>query len=210
MRLKLNRRELLEKCMSVGVVTSTASLMPSVLAEAWGRTEAANRPPTPMDQLGPFYKRLAPDGNMMRQPGDPGMPLEVDGVIYSTRGEVIPTARLEIWQTSHIGLYDLEGYRYRAILSANAQGAYNISSVIPGHYPARLCQHVHYLVTAPGFKPLTTQLYFATDPVFEGNPDKNFAKGDAASREIIRPVTLVGDPHEIHAHVQFEIVMEPR
>lgn len=96
MRLKLNRRELLERCVSVGVVTSTGGLMPSVLAEAWGDTETANRPPTPMDQLGPFYKRLAPAGNMMRQPGDPGMPLVVDGVIYSTRGEVIPTASLKI------------------------------------------------------------------------------------------------------------------
>jgi len=160
-------------------------------------------------ELGPFYKRLAPAGNKMRQPDDPGMPLEVDGVIYSTRGEVIPTASLEIWQTSHVGLYDLDGYRYRATLSSNAKGEYNISSVIPGHYPARRCQHVHYLVTAPGFKPLTTQLCFATDPVFEGNLDKNFAKGDAASREIVRPFTLVGDPHEIHAHVRFELVLEP-
>ncbi len=67
MGLKLNRRELLEKCLSVGVVTSTAGLMPSVLAEAWGHMEAANRPPTPMDQLGPFYKGLAPAGKMMRK-----------------------------------------------------------------------------------------------------------------------------------------------
>jgi hypothetical protein len=41
MRVKLNRRELLEKPMSVGVVTSTAYLMPAVLAEDWGHTEAA-------------------------------------------------------------------------------------------------------------------------------------------------------------------------
>lgn len=162
--------------MSIGIVTSTVGLVPSVLAEAWAHTEAANRPPTPMDELGPFYKRLAPAGNKTRQPGDPGMPMEVDGAIYSTRGEVIPTASLDIRQTSHVGLYDLEGYRYRATVSASTKGEYNISSVIPGHYPARVCQHVHYLVTAPGFKPLTTQLYFATDPVFEGNPDKNFAK----------------------------------
>ena len=209
MRLKWNRRELLEKCVSVGVVISTAGLMPSALAEAWSDTEAPKRPPTPMDELGPFYKRQSPLGNTMRRPGDPGMPLEVDGIVYSTRGEVIPSASLEIWQTNHVGLYDLEGYSYRTNLTSNAKGEYNISSVIPGHYPARKCQHVHYLVTAPGFRPFTTQLYFATDPVFEGDPDKNFSKGDAASREIVRPVTLVGDPHEIHAHVHFELVLEP-
>ena len=80
---------------------------------------------------------------------------------------------------------------------------------MPGHYPARVCQHIHYLVTAPGHKPLTTQLYFATDPVFEGDPDKNYKKDSlVTSRELVRPVTLVGDPKDIHAAVQFELALE--
>ena len=32
------------------------------------------------------------------------------------------------------------------------------------------------MVTAPGHKPLITQLYFATDPVFDGDPGRNFSK----------------------------------
>ncbi len=135
------------------------------------------------------------------------MPLVVAGQVFDTRGEKIPGATIEIWQTDHLGLYDLEGYRYRAKLATNAEGKYDFSSVMPGHYPARVCQHVHYLVTAPGHKPLITQLYFGTDPVFDGDPDKNFEQGDSTSRELIRPVTLVGDPNDIHAAVQFELVM---
>ena len=116
---------------------------------------------------------------------------------------------MEIWQTNHVGLYDNEGYHYRARLSTNAEGGYDFSSVIPGHYPARVCQHVHYLVTAPGHKPLTTQLYFATDPVFEGDPDKNYVRDPLiTSRELVRPVMLKGDPQQVFAAVVFDLVLE--
>ena len=206
--MPLDRRELLAKCMAFGVVASTSSLLPSVLAEAWEQKENIRRP-TPTVELGPFYKRRAPNANALREAGDPGMPLEVAGQVFSTRGEAISGATIEIWQTNHVGLYDLDGYHYRAKLTAAAEGKYDFSSVIPGHYPARVCQHVHYLVTASGHKPLTTQLYFATDPVFEGDPDKNYTRDQLiTSRELIRPVTLVGDPKDIHAAVRFELVLE--
>ncbi len=207
--MRLGRRDLIGKCMAVGVVTSTANLLPSTIAEAWAQKERPDRHPTPPAELGPFYKRSAPHTNILQTPGDPGMPLVVTGAVFSTRGEAIPSASVEVWQTNHLGLYDLEGYHYRAKLSTTAEGRYDFSSVIPGHYPARVCQHVHYLVMAPGHKPLTTQLYFATDPVFEGDPDKNYTRDPlVTSRELVRPVTLVGDPKQIHAAVQFELVLE--
>jgi protocatechuate 3,4-dioxygenase beta subunit len=205
----LSRRDLLAKCMAAGVLTSTANLLSSTLAHAWELSETARRHPTPAAELGPFYKKLAPGTNMLRKPGDPGMPLVVTGKVFDTRGDVVPATTVEVWQTNHVGLYDLEGYDYRAKLTANAEGQYDFSSVMPGHYPARVCQHVHYVVTAPGHKPLTTQLYFATDPVFEGDPDKNYTRDPLiTSRELVRPVTLVGDPKDIHAAVLFELVLE--
>ena len=205
--MPLSRRDLMARCMAVGVVTSTANLLPSALAEAWEQNETI-RQLTPTVELGPFYKRRAPGTNMLREPGDPGMPLVITGQVFNTRGEAIPEATVEIWQTNNLGLYDLDGYRYRAKLTTSAEGMYDFSSVMPGHYPARVCQHVHYLVTARGHKPLTTQLYFATDPVFEGNPDKNYTRDPlVTSRELVRPVTLVGDPKDIHAAVRFELVL---
>jgi len=207
--MNFSRRDLLAKCVALGVVTSTSNLLPSVMAEAWEQREQHSLNPTAHAELGPFYKRLAPAGNMLRQPGDPGMPLVVSGKVFNIRGEALPNATVEVWQTNHLGLYDLEGYRYRAKLATHADGKYDFSSVMPGHYPARVCQHVHYLVTAPGHKPLTTQLYFATDPVLEGDPDKNYTKDPLiTSRELVRPVTLIGDPKELHAAVQFELVLE--
>jgi hypothetical protein len=68
---------------------------------------------------------------------------------------------------------------------------------------------VHYLMTAPGHKPLITQLYFSTDPVFEGNPDKNYTRDPLiTSRELVRPVMIKGEPQQMFALVNFDIVLE--
>jgi protocatechuate 3,4-dioxygenase beta subunit len=206
--MNFNRRELLERCAAFGAITLAASMPLSELAFAWDEAEK-KRPATPHCELGPFYKRLAPNTSMLRAPGDSGMPLAISGVIYDTRGEVVSDAKLEIWQTDNSGHYDIEGYRYRAVLEPGAKGAYAIESVLPGHYPTRVCQHVHYLITAPGHKPLITQMYFASDPVFEGDPDKNYSRDPLiTSRELIRPVMIKGDPKQIIAAVNFDLVME--
>ena len=203
----LNRREILQKCLALGSITLIASSSRAAMLLAFEEKEL--RKPTPANELGPFYKKRAPETATLRAPGDPGMPLSVSGQILDTRGEKLPNVVLEVWQTDHLGHYDLDGYRYRAKLPADNSGNYKFESVMPGHYPDRVCQHVHYLVTAPGHKPLVTQLYFATDPVFEGDPDKNFNRDPLIhNRELVRPVMLVGDPKDIHAAVNFELCLE--
>jgi catechol 1,2-dioxygenase len=205
--MTLTRRELLERCAALGVVTFATSMPLVGVAAEWDAAE--KRQPTPYCELGPFYKREAPNTTMLRAAGDTGMPLALSGIVYNTRGEVVPDAKLEIWQTDNDGHYDIEGFRYRTLLKPGAKGAYAIESVLPGHYPDRVCQHVHYLTTAPGHKPLITQLYFATDPVFEGNPDKNFTRDPlCTSRELVRPVVIKGDPKQIVAAVTFDLVLE--
>lgn len=202
------RRELLERCAAFGALAMATSLPLSALATEWDDAEK-KRQPTPFCELGPFYKREAPSTSMLRAPNDPGMPLALSGVVFDTRGDVVPDAKVEIWQTDYFGHYDNEGYRYRAVLTPGPKGSYSIESVMPGHYPDRVCQHVHYLTTAPGHKPLITQLYFATDPVFEGDPDKNFTRDPLiTSRELVRPVVIKGDPKQVMAAVNFDLVME--
>lgn len=203
----LNRREILQKCLTLGSITLLASTNSAAMLLAFEEKEL--RKATPANELGPFYKKRAPETAMLRAAGDPGMPLSVSGQILDTRGEKLPNVVVEVWQTDHLGHYDLDGYRYRAKLPADSSSNYKFESVMPGHYPDRVCQHIHYLVTAPGHKPLVTQLYFATDPVFEGDPDKNFNRDPLIhSRELVRPVMLVGDPKDIHAAVNFELCLE--
>ena len=205
--MNFTRRELLERCVVFGAVTVASTVSLPTLAEAWDAAE--KKKPTPWCELGPFYKREAPHSSMLRAPGDAGMPLTLSGVAYNTRGETVPDAKLEIWQADNDGHYDVDGYRFRALLEPGPKGAYAIESVIPEHYPDRVCQHVHYLVTAPGLKPLITQMYFATDPVFDGNPDKNYTRDPlCTSRELVRPVVIKGDPKQIVAAVTFDLVLE--
>jgi hypothetical protein len=66
-------------------------------------------------------------------------------------------------------------------------------------------------VTAPGHQPLVTQLYFGSDPVFEGDPAKNFKRDPLISSiELVRPVTIKGDPKEMIAAVTFDLILEKR
>ncbi len=205
----LTRRQILENCLALGSLTVISSTPAAAMIGAMQDQELRHRRPTPPNEIGPFYKKRSPETAMLRAPGDPGMPLAVSGQVFNTRADTLPDAVIEVWQADHLGHYDLGGYRYRAKLTADNNGSYRFDSMMPGHYPDRVCQHVHYLVTAPGHKPLVTQLYFSTDPVFEGDPDRNFARDPLIhSRELVRPVILSGDPKTIQAVVRFELVLE--
>jgi protocatechuate 3,4-dioxygenase beta subunit len=207
---KLSRRDSLLQCVAAGALRIAPWLGTAAAVDALEAQErGAGKKATPWNEIGPFYKRLAPNHAQLRKTGEPGLPLAVSGTVFGTRGEALAGAKVEIWQADHLGLYDLDGYRFRAALMADEAGKYSFDSIMPGHYPARVCQHIHYLVTAPGHKPLITQLYFATDPVFEGNPDRNYSRDPLVmSRELVRPVMLTGDPNAIQAKVEFEVVLE--
>ena len=207
--MELNRRDLLAKCVALGAVKLCNGLSLAAATEAWLLAEKTARHATPIDQLGPFYKKDAPVTSMLRGPDDKGMPLAVTGAVYSARGEALPGATIELWQASNTGHYDLSGYRYRATLLSATDGKYGFQSMIPGHYPSRLCQHIHFLVRAPGHKPLVTQMYFGSDPVFKGDPAKNPHPEDCPSIELVRPILLMGYPESMTANADFELVMEP-
>ncbi|MGA7854471.1 MAG: hypothetical protein WCA15_14185 [Candidatus Acidiferrales bacterium] len=205
--MTIGRRELLERCLAFGSLTIAGATSLSAVASAWD--DAEKRQPTAWCELGPFYKRQAPRGSMLRGAHDPGMPLAVAGNVYDVNGELLLDATLEIWQTDNAGHYDNEGYLYRAMMQPDQKGGYAFESVMPGHYPQRVCQHVHYLVTAPRHKPLTTQLYFATDPVFDGNPEKYYKRDPLiTSLELVRPVVIKSDSKQVLASVNFDIVLE--
>jgi protocatechuate 3,4-dioxygenase beta subunit len=207
----LTRRGLLERCAVFGALSFAIPTTISQLAEAWESAEMKKLSPTPRCELGPFYRRGAPNTAHMRTEQDTGMPLLLSGTVFSESGEALSNGKVEVWQTDHYGHYDIEGYRFRASLIADQKGTYLVNSVMPGHYPDRVCQHIHYLVTAPGHKPLVTQLYFGTDPVFDGDPGKNFHRDPLiTSMELVRPVVIKGDPKAMIAAVNFDVVLEKR
>jgi catechol 1,2-dioxygenase len=203
-----SRRDVLRECLAAGILLVPTGWGEAELLHAWLEAPQERRP-TAHVEMGPFYRRRAPATAMMRNAGDPGVPLTVTGRAIGINGEAVAGAVIEVWQANHGGLYDLEGFHYRAALAPSPNGAYSFESVIPGHYPARVARHVHYFVTAPGYKPLSTQLYFATDEVFEGKPETLYTKDPLiTSVTLVRPVRLAGLPERPTASVEFEIVLE--
>lgn len=205
----LKRREMLERCITTGALIAGVPMSQSRLLALWEETEAQAHRPTPQNAMGPFFKKGAPNTPDLRAPGDPGVSLQVSGRVRNTRGDLLPDARLEVWQADHAGHYDLKGYHYRARLALPSNAEYKIETVMPGHYPDRVAQHVHFMVSAPGHKTLVTQMYFATDPVFGGDPAKNYHKDPLLDTpDLILPVTLFEQTGAVHAAVSFEICLE--
>jgi protocatechuate 3,4-dioxygenase beta subunit len=125
--------------------------------------------PTPPDILGPFYKEGAPfifGGEMVADPT-----LHLSGRVMDTDGNPVG-ATLDFWQANEKGEYDLDGYHFRGKVQAEPGGCvYELHTARPGDYkisdpgqPEEFrCAHIHVIVTAEGYKPLTTQLYFPDD-----------------------------------------------
>ncbi|MBI4470632.1 MAG: hypothetical protein HY650_15060 [Acidobacteria bacterium] len=205
---KLTRREALEKCIAGGSLLAAAPISDVRLFELWTQEKEIYKA-TPTNALGPFFKKGAAETAILRGPGDPGLPLTVTGTVTDLSGKDLYDSWIEVWQTDHFGRYDLEGYRYRARVSATCGTGYAIETVMPGHYPDRVAQHIHAIVTSPGHKTLVTQIYFATDPVFVGDPDRNYKRDPLVENpELIRPVTLHEVDGRVHAAVNFEFRME--
>jgi protocatechuate 3,4-dioxygenase beta subunit len=144
--------------------------------------------PTPASTAGPFYKPKAPFKNFLREQSSKGIPLNVFGKVIDTSGKPLKDTIIEIWHTNPDGNYDLDGYQYRASIRVNTNGEYNFETFLPGAYGGR-AQHIHYQITTPQNRKLITQLYFSSDPMFEGNPKQNYQKDPIISDpSLIRPV----------------------
>jgi protocatechuate 3,4-dioxygenase beta subunit len=200
---------MVENCIARGLLVAGVSTSSTNLLAMWEEGQAKALTPTPTEVLGPFFKKGAPNATNLRAPGDAGFPLRVAGKVWNTRGDKVPGAIVEMWQADAEGRYDVKGYRYRTKLQMEASAEYNVETVMPGHYSDRPAQHIHYMITAPGHRPLVTQIYFATDPWFEGDPDKNYGKRSlVTNRELVRPVKLFEGPGTPRVEVIFDICLE--
>jgi len=121
---------------------------------------------------GPFYKPGAPQRARLGR-NRRGVPLVVEGMVRDADCRPVPGAWLDIWHADGEGAYDNDGFGLRGRLRADGGGRYRLETIIPGHYlngPTYRPAHIHVKLAAPGFRPLTTQLYFPGDPYNEGDP----------------------------------------
>lgn len=141
--------------------------------------------------LGPFHISGAPDiefGTDMKRHYE-GEVLLARGVVSDTDGNPIEGAKLDIWQTAPNGLYssqdeEQDTYSFHGIQTTGADGRYGFTTVKPvsytvpsdgpvgdilraaGRHPWRP-SHLHFIVTAPGFRPLVTEVFPDDDPYLD-------------------------------------------
>lgn len=150
--------------------------------------------------LGPFFREDAPPLPMGAQisNSDKSEQILLWGAVQSAAGDAIPNAKLMVWQTSSSGVYDLQegngsAIDYRGTFHTNAAGEYHLRTVRPLGYFIPMdgpvgdlvraqrregCRpaHIHFLISAPGYRELVTALYFPdryleTDVVFGASPE---------------------------------------
>ena len=141
--------------------------------------------------LGPFHISGAPPlavgGDMKREFGGPL--LLAEGMIKDTDGNPIAGAELDIWQTAPNGLYasqdeDQDKFSFHGLMTVGDDGRYAFTTVKPVEYTVptdgpvgdilRACgrhpwrpSHLHYIVTAPGYKSLVTEIFPDDDPYLD-------------------------------------------
>ena len=146
---------------------------------------------TPSSVLGPFHILGAPDievGGDMKKDND-GATVIVSGNVRTGEGKPINGAELEIWQTADNGLYSnidpaQEEYNLRSHMKLSEDGKYSFTTVRPapytvpedgpvgellratGRHPWRP-SHLHFIITAPGFRTLVTEVFPSDDPYLD-------------------------------------------
>lgn len=125
---------------------------------------------TTTDILGPFYRPNSPLRNSLSIKGEKGDSIELIGKInHNDCTTPYPKAKIELWHCDARGVYDntSQDYRYRGTTYSDSNGNYNFNTILPVPYdvgggtirPA----HFHMMISATGYQPLVTQLYFIGD-----------------------------------------------
>ncbi|MFJ4905676.1 carbohydrate-binding protein [Streptomyces sp. NPDC093249] len=127
--------------------------------------------PTVPQIEGPYFKPNSPLRTSLLEANTPGVRLTLSGYVFGLACRPISGALLDFWQADTNGAYDNTGFKFRGHQFTDAQGAFKLTTIVPGLYPGRT-RHIHVKVQAPGRPILTTQLYFPGEP--RNNTDSIF------------------------------------
>ncbi|XP_035674293.1 catechol 1,2-dioxygenase-like [Branchiostoma floridae] len=143
---------------------------------------------TPADTLGPYYVPNSPVSRTMCLGTSDDDYMFVKGTVYDVNCHPVHGANVEVWQADKTGLYYDD--RCRVQFTADQQGKYSFVTTVPGKYllgyyyrPA----HIHYRVTAPGYREIITQLYFSHDDSLGAN-DPCGSACNSGSAELIMDI----------------------
>jgi catechol 1,2-dioxygenase len=191
---------------------------------------------TPRTIEGPLYVAGAPlskrdarldDGN------EEGEVLFMDGQVRDISGKPVGGAVVDVWHANAHGGYSFfdrsqPKYNLRRRIETDADGRYRLRTLLPAGYACppegptqqllnilgrhgRRPAHIHFFVTAPGYRKLTTQINIDGDEYL--HDDFAFATRNGLIPELRR----CADPAEVHARglnapfaeITFDFVLRP-
>jgi len=187
--------------------------------------------------LGPFHVSnpppLAVGGDMKRD--YEGETVLVEGTVRDTEGNAIPGAQIDIWQTAPNGMYSSQDpeqdiHSFHGLMTADENGRYAFTTVRPveytvpsdgpvgdilnatGRHPWRP-SHLHYIVTAEGFRSLVTEVFPDDDPYLD--QDTVFGvREDLVMTYVQQPAGSFPDGFEIsgkvdgsYSRVDFDLIL---
>ncbi|WP_407731373.1 catechol 1,2-dioxygenase [Pseudocitrobacter faecalis] len=195
---------------------------------------AGNETGTPRTIEGPLYVANAPlsEGYARMDDGkEAGEIMWLQGVVKDKQGRPVTNAVVDIWHANTLGGYSFfdqsqSEYNLRRRILTDANGHYAVRSIVPcgygcppdgptqkllnglgrhGNRPA----HIHFFVSAPGYKHLTTQINLNGDAYLWD--DFAFATRDGL---IADPVKVEDDAvayergiHQPHTEVNFDFTL---
>jgi hydroxyquinol 1,2-dioxygenase len=187
--------------------------------------------------FGPFHRLGSPDmppGGNIAHRDTTGIPTLVNGRVLDLDGKPVAGAVLDVWQTQSNGLYDsqdknLNELHMRGKFRTDSEGRYLLRTVRPVNYPipsdgpvgAMLAAtgrhpmrpaHIHFVVMADGYEPVTTHIFDRTDPYLES--DAVFAVKDSLICDFERHETPTPQAAKLGIAgpvltAQFDFVLKP-
>ena len=179
----------------------------------------AERPGSKGTIEGPYYVPGAPSlpaqTTLPMREDEPGTPLRFAGRVQRVDGGAIDNATIDIWHADDAGFYSqfapgLPEWNLRGVVHADGQGRFDITTIVPAPYQiptdgatgtllaaagwtAWRPAHLHVKVSAPGYRLITSQLYF------DGGEYLHTDIASAVKPELIlHPTAAVGQGLEVN------------
>lgn len=173
---------------------------------------------TPRTIEGPLYVAGAPMADFFARLDDgtdAGTPLFMQGLVVDSTGRPLAGATVDVWHANTLGNYSYfdntqSDFNLRRRIKTDIDGRYRLQSIVPSGYgcpPDGPTQqllnaigrhgqrpaHIHFFISAPGYRHLTTQINLAGDPYL--HDDFAYATRD----ELIAEISFSEDPSSSEA-----------
>jgi catechol 1,2-dioxygenase len=218
---------LLSDVLGISMLVETINNRTTIPLGGLGGSSPRANTATESTVLGPFHMVASPRralGDTIDLVGT-GPQCVLAGQVLSADGTPLPGAVLDVWQANDQGFYDVQqpdvqpAGNGRGLFTADQDGRYWFRTIVPTHYPiptdgpvGTLLEatkrhpyrpaHIHFIVTAPGHRPLTTHIFIAGSPYIES--DAVFA----VKKSLITKFAPADGPDQ-PARANFDIVLQP-